>query len=57
VGVDIDAVAIYFADAMIASAFVARWCLVAKAEGTDGLFRVRDDESTPRIPAAHHKTP
>jgi hypothetical protein len=30
-GVVNDAVAIYFADATIASAFVARWCLVQKA--------------------------
>jgi hypothetical protein len=56
-GVVNDAVAIYFADATMASAFVARWCLVAKAEAIDGVFRVRDDEPTARIPAAHHKTP
>ena len=56
-GVLNDAVSIYFADATMASAFVARWCLVQKAEVTDGLFRVREDEPTPRIPAAHNKTP
>src|ERR1700682_5644185 len=39
-----DAVAVYFADAAIASAFVARWCAGHKAETADGLFRVRADE-------------
>jgi hypothetical protein len=56
-GVVNDAVAIYFADATIAGAFVARWCQGKKAEAIDGVFRVREDEPTPRIPAAHHKTP
>jgi hypothetical protein len=52
-----DAVAVYFADATIAGAFVARWCAGHKAEAADGLFRVREDESAPRIVAAQHKTP
>jgi hypothetical protein len=33
-GVLNDAISIYFADAMLASAFVARWC--ASAKGRDG---------------------
>jgi hypothetical protein len=52
-----DAVAVYFADAAIASAFVVRWCAGHKAETADGLFRVREDEPTPRIGATPHKTP
>jgi hypothetical protein len=36
-----DAISIYFADATLAGAFVARWCLVAKVETTGGVFRVR----------------
>jgi hypothetical protein len=55
-GVANDAVAIYFADATIANAFVARWCRAERVEIVDGLFRVRDDEPTRRLPAAHHKT-
>src|SRR5438477_5943351 len=56
-GVVNDAAAIYFADATIASAFVARWCAGHQAEAADGLFRVREDQPTLRIPAAHHKSP
>jgi hypothetical protein len=52
-----DAVALYFADAAIAGAFVARWCAGHRAEATDGLFRVREGEPTPRVGAADHKTP
>src|SRR3984893_18882432 len=52
-----DAVAVYFTDAAIASAFVARWCAGQKAETADGLFRVRADEPAPRIGATPHKTP
>jgi hypothetical protein len=52
---DVDAV--YFADAAITSAFVARWCAGHRAETVDGLFRVREDEPAPRIGASHHKTP
>jgi hypothetical protein len=48
-GVVNDAIAIYLADATIASAFVARKCAGHKAESTDGLFRVREDEPMPRI--------
>ena len=56
-GVVNDAVAVHFADAAIASAFVARWCRAQRVEIVDGLYRVRDDEPMPRIGAAHHKTP
>ena len=56
-GVVNDAIAIYLADATIASAFVARWCAGHRAEAADGLFRVREDELAPRTVASHHKTP
>src|SRR4030088_2804202 len=56
-GVVNDAIAIYLADATIASAFLARWCAGHKAETVDGLFRVREDEPAPRIGAKLHKTP
>jgi hypothetical protein len=56
-GVVNDALAIYFADATIAVAFVARWCIGQKVEIVDGVYRVRDDEPTPRIGAALHRTP
>lgn len=46
-GVVNDGLAIYFVDAMIASAFVARWCASRKIEIVDGAYRVRDDEPTP----------
>jgi hypothetical protein len=56
-GVVNDAVAIHFADVAIASTFVARWCRAQRVEIVDGLYRVREDEPTPRIGAGHHKTP
>jgi hypothetical protein len=52
-----DAIAIYFSDAAIASAFVARWCAGHRVETTAGLFRVRDDAPAPRHPSALHRTP
>ena len=52
-----DAVSIYFSDATLASAFVARWCLTAKAETAGGVFQVREDEPEPRIGAGLHRTP
>ena len=42
-GIVNDALAIYFADATLASAFVARCCVGGKVETVDGVFRVRDD--------------
>jgi hypothetical protein len=56
-GVVNDALAICFADATLASAFVARWCVGAKVETVDGVFRVRDDEPTPWVGAGLHRTP
>ena len=52
-----DAVSLYFADATLASAFVARWCAGSKAETTGGVFQVREDEPVPRIGAGLHRTP
>ena len=56
-GVLNDAVSIYFVDATLASAFVARWCAGSRAETDGGVFRIRDDEPTPRIGAGLHRTP
>ena len=52
-----DALAVYFLDATIASAFVARWCAAQRVEIVDGVYRVHDDERMPRIGAGLHKTP
>ena len=52
-----DALSIYFADATLASAFVARWCLVAKVEQIGGVFQVREDAPGTRVGAGPHKTP
>jgi hypothetical protein len=51
-----DALSIYFVDATLASAFVARWCAGTKVETTGGVFQVRKDEPEPRIGAALHRT-
>jgi len=56
-GVLNDAVSIYFLDATLAGAFVARWCAGSTAETTDGVFRIRDGEPVPRIGAGLHRTP
>ena len=56
-GVLNDAVSIYFADATLASAFVARWCVGAAAEAVGRVFRVREDELTLRIGSRPHRTP
>jgi hypothetical protein len=56
-GVVNDAVSIYFADATLASAFVARWCAGSKAETDGGVFCMRDDEPAPRIGTGLHRTP
>jgi hypothetical protein len=56
-GIANDAVAIYFADATIASAFVARWCAGHRAEARDGLLQVRNDEPVLRQVARDHKAP
>jgi hypothetical protein len=56
-GVLNDALSIYFADATLASAFVARWSVGAKVETAGGVFRVREDEPEPRVGAGLHRTP
>jgi hypothetical protein len=52
-----DALGVYFLDATIASAFVARWCAAQRIEIFDGVYRVRDDEPKSRVGAGLHKTP
>ena len=56
-GVLNDALSIYFADATLASAFVARWYVGARVETTGGAFRVREDEPEARFGAGLHRTP
>jgi hypothetical protein len=50
-GVLNDAISLYFADATLASAFVARWCVGLKIETVGGAFEVREDEPTHRVVA------
>jgi len=52
-----DAISIYFADATLASAFVARWCLGSKIEPSGEVFHVSQDDPAPRIGAEPHRTP
>jgi hypothetical protein len=52
-----DALSIYFLDPTLAAAFVARWCAGYKVETAEGVFRVQDDEPSPRIEATMHRTP
>jgi hypothetical protein len=52
-----DALSIYFADATLASAFVARWCVGSRVETAGGVFQVREDEPEPRVAARLHSTP
>ena len=56
-GVLNDALSIYFLDATLASAFVARWCAGYRVEIAEGVFRVRPDEPTLRLGATMHRTP
>jgi hypothetical protein len=56
-GVLNDAISLYFADATLASAFVARWCVGSKAETAGGVFQVRADEPAPRVGTGLHRTP
>jgi hypothetical protein len=56
-GVLNDAIAIYFNDATLAGAFVARWCAGYKAESADGAFQIREDAPMPRTLPRLHKTP
>ena len=52
-----DALSIYFADATLARAFVARWCVGAKVETAGGVFQVREDEPEAWVGARLHRTP
>lgn len=56
-GVLNDALSIYFADATLARAFVARWCVGAKVETAGGVFQVREDEPEAWVGARLHRTP
>jgi len=56
-GVLNDAVSIYFPDAALARAFVARRRIGYRVETAEGAFRVREDEPTPRVGAGLHRTP
>ena len=56
-GVLNDAVSIFFLDATVASAFVARWCVGSRAETSGGVFQVREDDPAPRVGATPHRTP
>ena len=56
-GVLNDAISLYFADATLASAFVARWCAATKVETAGGVFQVREAEPAPRVGAGLHRTP
>jgi hypothetical protein len=56
-GVPNDAISIYFDDATLATAFVARWCVGSKLETAGGVFQVREDEPAPRVGAGLHRMP
>ena len=56
-GVLNDATSIYFADATLASAFVARWCVGSRVAATGGVFQLRENEPEPRVGAGLHSTP
>jgi hypothetical protein len=55
-GVLNDALSIYIADATLATAFVVRWCVGARAETAGGVFHARDDDAEARVTAGTHKT-
>ena len=46
-----DAISIYFGDATLASAFVARRCAGYKVETTGSTFHVREDKPASRVGA------
>jgi hypothetical protein len=56
-GIVNDAVAVYFCDAALAGAFVARWCRAAAAETVEGAFQVRQDAPLARRTTPLHRTP
>jgi hypothetical protein len=53
-GVVNDAIAVYFGNAVLAAAFVARWCAPGPK---DGFLRAREDEPLKRVPTPLHRTP
>ena len=56
-GVLNDALSIFFGDATLASAFVARWCAGYSVETAGAVFQVREDDPVPRLGATPHRTP
>ena len=56
-GIVNDAITIYFRDAALAGAFVARWCRGGAVETVVGAFRGRDDAPRARRAAPAHRTP
>jgi hypothetical protein len=56
-GVVNDAIALYFADAAFAHAFVARFCCGYRVETIEGALAIRSDAPPGRRGAAVHKTP
>jgi hypothetical protein len=56
-GVVNDALAVYFVDAALASAFVARWCAGNRVEIAEGAFQVWEETPAVRVRAKAHKTP
>jgi hypothetical protein len=48
-GIVNDVMAVYLADAAVASAFVARWCVGHKAESMHVLFRVCETSRCPGL--------
>jgi CspA family cold shock protein len=46
-GVVNDAISIYFGEAALANAFLARWCVGRKVETVGGVFQVPEDEVEP----------
>jgi hypothetical protein len=57
IGILNDALALYFADAAFAHAFVARFCCGYRVEAIEGAFTVRSDAPPTRRGAPVHKTP
>jgi hypothetical protein len=55
-GVVNDALAIYFLNTALATAFVARWCIGYRVETIEGSHRLRNDAPPKRIPAKPHRT-
>jgi hypothetical protein len=56
-GVLNDAAAVYFRDAALAGAFVARWCRADRVEIVDGTFEIRVAAPSARRAMPLHRTP